>query len=115
MTLEELYKVKKSLEELTADVETFNWGPSWEFANQRKAEALKILRREIKALKKEDPYTIGKRLFKEGKGISDLWGAVENDDELREAQRGYDDAQERANAKHIRSQLGFSRIGRNNV
>lgn len=52
MTLEEAIKVKESLEELSADVETFNWGPSWEFANQRKAEAIKIIKREIKELKK---------------------------------------------------------------
>ena len=52
MTLEEAVKVKESLKELSADVETFNWGPSWEFANQRKAEALRIIRREIKELKK---------------------------------------------------------------
>ena len=115
LTLEELYKVKKSLEELSADVETFNWGPSWEFANQRKAEALKILRREIKAMKPETPYKVGQRLFKEGKGISDLWGAVETDEDLKEAHRGYEDAQARANAKQIRSQLGYSRIGRNNI
>ncbi len=51
MTLEELIKVKESLEELTADVETFNWGPSWEFANQRKAEALRIVKRAIKEKK----------------------------------------------------------------
>lgn len=53
MTLEEAIKVEESLKELTADVETFNWGPSWEFANQRKAEALKIIRREIRKLKNE--------------------------------------------------------------
>ncbi len=53
MTLEEAIKVEESLRELTADVETFNWGPSWEFANQRKAEALKIIRREIRKLKNE--------------------------------------------------------------
>lgn len=52
MTLEEAIKVKESLEELSADVEVFNWGPSWEFANQRKAEALKIIKREIKELTK---------------------------------------------------------------
>ena len=52
MTLEEAIKVKESLQELTADVEIFNWGPSWEFANQRKEEALKIIKREIKELKK---------------------------------------------------------------
>jgi hypothetical protein len=115
MTLEELYKIKKSLEELSADVEVFNWGPSWEFANQRKAEALRIVRREIKAMKPEDPYKVGKRLFKEGKGISDLWGAVENDDDLKEAHRGYNDAQNRAEKKEIRSKLGYSRIGRNNI
>ena len=75
LTLEELYKIKKSLEELSADAETFNWGPTLEFANQRKAEALKLLRREIKAMKHESPYEIGKRLYKTGFGISDLWGA----------------------------------------
>ena len=53
MTLEEAVKVKESLKELTADVETFNWGPSWEFANQRKAEALRIIQREIRSLKNE--------------------------------------------------------------
>ena len=51
MTLEEAIKVEESLKELTADVETFDWGPSWEFANRRKAEALKIIRKEIKRLK----------------------------------------------------------------
>ena len=53
MTLEEAIKVKESLRELTADVETFNWGPSWEFANQRKAEALRIINKEISRLKDE--------------------------------------------------------------
>jgi hypothetical protein len=53
MTLEEAIKVEESLKELSADVEVFNWGPSWEFANQRKAEALKIIRREIRKLKNE--------------------------------------------------------------
>ena len=53
MTLDEAIKVKESLQELSADVETFNWGPSWEFANQRKAEALRIIKQEIKRLKNE--------------------------------------------------------------
>ena len=53
MTLEEAIKVKESLEELSADTETFSWGPTWEFANQRKAEALKIIKCEIKVLKNE--------------------------------------------------------------
>lgn len=51
MTLEEANKVKESLEELSADPETFSWGPTWEFANQRQAEALKIIKREIRELK----------------------------------------------------------------
>lgn len=53
MTLEEAIKVRNSLKELTADVEIFNWGPSWEFANRRKEEALKIINLEIKKLKNE--------------------------------------------------------------
>ena len=56
MTLEEAIKVKESLKELTADRETFNWGPSWEFANQRKEEALTIIKREIKNLKATRSY-----------------------------------------------------------
>ncbi len=119
MTLEELYAVKKSLEELTPDVEDFSWGPSYEFAKQRKAEALKILRREIKALKKKTPFDVGRQVYKDGLGVSDLWGAVENDEELAEAHRGYEfemtKAIKRSNQKEIKSLLGFSRIGRNNV
>ena len=53
MTLEEAIKVKESLKELTADVEDFSWGPSWEFANQRKEEALRIINKEIRRLKQE--------------------------------------------------------------
>jgi hypothetical protein len=53
MTLEEAVKVKESLKELTADEETFSWGPTWEFANQRKQEALGIINKEIKRLKNE--------------------------------------------------------------
>ena len=47
MTLEEAVKIKESLEELSADVETFNWGPSLEFARQRQAEAIRIIKQEI--------------------------------------------------------------------
>lgn len=52
MTLEEAIKVKESLEELEATAEKFNWGPSQAFAQQRQEEALRIIRREIKAIKK---------------------------------------------------------------
>jgi hypothetical protein len=40
----------------------------------------------------EKPFEIGKRVAQEGRGISDLWGAVANDSDLPEAQRGYEDA-----------------------
>ncbi len=50
MTLEELQKVKESLQELEATAEKFNWGPSQAFAQQRQAEAIKIIKREIKKL-----------------------------------------------------------------
>lgn len=48
LTLEELIKIKESLDELSVDVEYFSWGPSYEFAQQRKAEALKLVKREIR-------------------------------------------------------------------
>ncbi len=47
MTLEDLKKIKHSLRELTPDVETFSWGPSYEFAIARKAEAIKIVNAAI--------------------------------------------------------------------
>jgi len=43
LTLEEAIKIKESLEELSVDAEDFSWGPTYEFAKQRKAEALKII------------------------------------------------------------------------
>jgi hypothetical protein len=51
MTLEELKKIKESLEELEASAETFDWGPSLEFARQRQAEALRIVKKAIKEKK----------------------------------------------------------------
>jgi hypothetical protein len=48
ITLENLIKIKESLRECKPDVEDFSWGPSLEFAEQRKKEALKILNAEIK-------------------------------------------------------------------
>ena len=53
MTLEELQKVKESLEELEATAEKFDWGPSVELARRRQAEAIRIIKREIKQLKAE--------------------------------------------------------------
>lgn len=54
MTLEELIKVKESLEELEATAEKFDWGPSQTFAQQRQAEAIRIIKREIKKVKNEN-------------------------------------------------------------
>lgn len=51
MTLSELKQIMESLKECDPDVEYFCWGPTYEFAKQRKEAALKILRREIKELK----------------------------------------------------------------
>ena len=52
MTLEEAIKVKESLEELEATAEKFNQGPSQAFAQKRQEEAIRIIKREIKELKK---------------------------------------------------------------
>ncbi len=71
MTLEELYKLKDSLEELIADPE-IDFGPAYEMTKIRKSEALKIVNREIRRLKNEDK-------------------------------------------KYLKSQLGYSRVGRNNI
>lgn len=84
MTLEELIKVKESLEELEATAEKFDWGPSQAFAQQRQKEAIRIVKREIKFLQNKETERV----------------------EAKER---------RAEMKAIRSKLGYSRIGRNNV
>jgi hypothetical protein len=53
MTLQEALKVKESLQELEATAEKFDWGPSQAFAQQRQAEALRIIKKEIKRLQAE--------------------------------------------------------------
>lgn len=42
--------------------------------------------------KVETPYQTGQRLYRNGVGISDIWGAVKSDVDMDECQRGYDDA-----------------------
>ena len=68
---------------------------------------------------KYNPYKIGKNLYKDGYGISDIYGAVKCDADMDECYKGYCDAQAKAEAredlKEIKSNLGYSRIGRNNV
>ena len=54
ITKEELIQIKESLDECGPDVEYFSRGPSYEFAQQRKKSALKILKREIKNYGKEE-------------------------------------------------------------
>ena len=60
------------------------------------AEYVKVLGVIDGALKaaqaQESPFEIGQRLRQEGKGISDLWGAVGSDADMPEAQRGFDQA-----------------------
>ncbi len=53
MTLEDLYKIKDSLEELIADPE-IDFGPAYEMTKVRKSEALKLVNKEIKRIKNED-------------------------------------------------------------
>lgn len=47
MTIEELKQVYNSLSECGPDVEDFSWGPTYEFAMQRRETALKILKNAI--------------------------------------------------------------------
>jgi hypothetical protein len=54
MTLEELKQIKESLQECNPSVEDFSWGPTLEFAQQRKQSAIKILNREIKRLQNNE-------------------------------------------------------------
>jgi hypothetical protein len=69
--------------------------------------------------KKYNPYKIGKKLYKDGLGISDVATAVCNDEDIAEALRGYEDAKIRHDAKQtlkeIKSKLGYSRIGLKNI
>jgi hypothetical protein len=69
--------------------------------------------------KKYNPFKIGQRLYKDGLGISDIWGAVKNDADMDEAFRGYEyemtKAIKRAEQKETKSKLGYSRIGLDNV
>ena len=51
---------------------------------------IKLLRARL--AQHETPYEIGKRLYREGKGISFIATAVERDDQIGEALRGFEDA-----------------------
>ena len=47
MTIEELQQVYDSLSECVPDEQDFSWGPTYEFAMQRRETALKILMKAI--------------------------------------------------------------------
>lgn len=51
MTLEDAEKIQASLTELSPDIEDFYWGPSYDFAMQRRKESLNIIQNEIKKIK----------------------------------------------------------------
>lgn len=53
MTLEELEHVYNSMLECGPDVEDFSWGPTYEFAMQRRETALKILKKAIEEKRNE--------------------------------------------------------------
>lgn len=53
MTLKELEQVYSSLMECGPDVEDFSWGPTYEFATQRRETALKILKKAIEDKRNE--------------------------------------------------------------
>jgi hypothetical protein len=69
--------------------------------------------------KRYNPYKIGRRLFKDGLGLSDVATAVRNNEDIGEALRGYEDTmikyQAQETIKKIKSQLGYSRIGLKNT
>lgn len=47
---------------------------------------------EIDMTENYNPYLIGRNLFLEGRGVSDIWAAVNRDADLDEAFRGYKEA-----------------------
>lgn len=53
MTLKELEHVYNSLLECGPDAEDFCWGPTYEFAMQRRETALKLLKKEIEEKRHE--------------------------------------------------------------
>jgi hypothetical protein len=55
-------------------------------------EVIDAIKQALAAPVQETPFQIGQRLRQEGKGISDLWGAVGSDADMPEAQRGFDSA-----------------------
>ena len=55
----------------------------------------------------ERPYEIGARLARQGHGISAIWGAVQSDSDMAEAQRGYENALAKPEQKPVTAQHRF--------
>ena len=54
MELSELNEVLDSLRELSPDIEDFSWGPSYEWAMQRRKRSIEIINKEIEKRKNLD-------------------------------------------------------------
>ena len=54
MELKELNEVLESLKELSPDIEDFSWGPSYEWAMQRRKRSIDIINIEIAKCKNLD-------------------------------------------------------------
>lgn len=54
MELSELNEVLESLKELSPDIEDFSWGPSYEWAMQRRKRSIEIINKEIEKHKNLD-------------------------------------------------------------
>jgi hypothetical protein len=48
------------------------------------------LRNELRNGYHLSPYQIGRNLYREGKGVSDIWSAVAEDTDMDECLRGYE-------------------------
>jgi len=53
MTRKELKQIRDALLELSPNIETHSWGPTYELAQIQKHQALAIIKRELKATKNE--------------------------------------------------------------
>lgn len=53
MNKEDLAFIIATIEDLSVDVETHSWGPSYHLAQQDKQKALKILRKALKEAKEQ--------------------------------------------------------------
>lgn len=61
-----------------------------------------------------NPYELGKRLFRQGLGVSDIWGAVLSDNDQEECYRGYLEQKWSEERPALWARLGYTRTGLNN-